>query len=345
MATIRMVGMFGGAATSRGTACVLPRRYPIGHAVDRPVHGFTLVELLVVIAIIGVLVGLLLPAVQVARESARRSNCSNNLKQVGLAVLNHLDAKKAFPVGVNNKINDWAGDSLIAPWNRGGWFPHILPFCEEVKLYNDFATFQASYPSTGGFMFFTGRDTKVNGFRCPSDTNSGTLGGEGFRSNYLLCGGGYAWGTQGTTLDANGNKPTGIFYPTGTKDTTGAKEKDVTDGLSKTVLAGEIVLVPDGTDFRGMVWNNVHMSTLILTVRPPNSTAADLCGWVCGNPSYAPCTGQQYSGGIIAPRSKHPGGAQVVMADGAVAFVADSIDTTVFQAQGTKASGEVASAP
>jgi prepilin-type N-terminal cleavage/methylation domain-containing protein/prepilin-type processing-associated H-X9-DG protein len=307
-------------------------------------RGFTLVELLVVIAIIGTLVGLLLPAVQAAREAARQSSCSNQLKQVALAVLNHLDAKKAYPVGVNNTINGWSGDSLIAPWNRGGWFPHLLPYGEELKLYNDFISFQARYPATGGFMFFTGRDTVVNGYRCPSDTNSGTLGGEGFRSNYLLCGGGYAWGSQNTTLDASGGN-TGIFFPVGSKSTTGAQAKDVTDGLSKTVLAGEIVLVPNGTDFRGMVWNNVHMSTLIVTVRPPNSTAPDLCGWVCGNPSYAPCTGQQYSGGIIAPRSKHSGGAQVAMADGAVIFVTDSVDTSIFQAIGTKASGEVASAP
>jgi prepilin-type N-terminal cleavage/methylation domain-containing protein/prepilin-type processing-associated H-X9-DG protein len=311
-------------------------------------RGFTLVELLVVIAIIGTLVGLLLPAVQAARETARQSSCLNNLKQLGLALQNHHDAKGCFPIGINNPINNWTVDSSLVPYARGGWFPYLLPFCEEQRLYDKWLARVSA--GTDGFMDFPDQTQIVSGFSCVSDPNARVLGLRGFKSNYALCGGGYRWG--GGTTDINGKPVTGIFGPVGSKNTTGSKIKDITDGLSKTVLAGEINLVRDteGTpvsttfDTRGTVWNNVHMNTLLVTARPPNTTAGDVIGWSCRSTTFAPCAAT--SGNLVmTPRSRHPGGAQMVMADGSAWFAVDSIDTIVFQQLGTKADGEVVSVP
>jgi prepilin-type N-terminal cleavage/methylation domain-containing protein/prepilin-type processing-associated H-X9-DG protein len=319
-------------------------------------RGFTLVELLVVVAIIGTLVGLLLPAVQAAREAARQSSCLNNLKQLGLALQNHHEARGAYPVGINNRIND-SSDNTIAPYQRGGWFAYILAYCDENALYDKWRDELRTKINSGGnnaFLYFSGRTTIVNGFRCVSDPNNGILGLSGFKGNYALCGGGYRFNVDGTTSDINGKRPTtGIFYPLWGKAETAAKAKDVRDGLSKTVLAGEINLVTntDGTaiggsttDVRGLYWNNVHMNTLLVTARPPNSSAGDVIGWNCRTTTFAPCAAS--SGNyVMAPRSRHPGGAQMVMADGSVWFATDSIDTIVFQQLGTKADGEVASVP
>lgn len=315
--------------------------------------AFTLVELLVVIAIIGTLVGLLLPAVQAARESARRSSCSNRLKQLGLALHNHNDAKKALPIGINNTINGWGGDGAIAPYARGGWFPLVLPYCEENGLYDQWWSRVSANPPLDGFLGFPGRTTVVNGFRCASDPNNGTIGLNGFKGNYALCGGGFGWGNANAVVDTNGNAPTGIFYPVGSRQLTGCKLKEITDGLSKTIMASEIVLVLDtegnsigaGYDMRGLYWNNAHMNTLLVTARPPNASAGDVIGWACRNTAFAPCASSSTSGNIMTPRSRHPGGAHCLLADGSVAFVTNSINTNTFQHLGTKADGEVASVP
>ena len=314
--------------------------------------GFTLIELLVVIAIIGVLVGLLLPAVQQARESARRTACNNNLKQLGLALHSHVDAKKAFPVGMNNTINGWGGDAAIAPYGRGGWFAYVLPYCEEAGLYDQFSAW-VSANSTSAFHYFPGRTTVVNSFRCASDPNNGTIGLNGFKGNYALCGGGYAWGAANTLVDANGDAPTGIFYPVGSRQLIGCKLKEITDGLSKTIMASEIALVLDsegtslgsGYDMRGLYWNNAHMNTLAVTARPPNASAGDIISWGCRSADFAPCAGTATSGSMMTPRSRHPGGAHCLLADGSVSFVTDTINTSTFQQLGTKAGGEVASVP
>jgi prepilin-type N-terminal cleavage/methylation domain-containing protein/prepilin-type processing-associated H-X9-DG protein len=332
-----------GAAT-RGVGIVYAGR----RSRQRP--GFTLVELLVVIAIIGVLVGLLLPAVQSARESARRNGCANNLKQLGLALQNHHDAKKVFQRGMYNKINDWGNDAAYKPYARGGWFPHVLPYCEELSLFNAWqvqVTSTAAGNADGG-MNFPGSSTVVNGFRCVSDPNNGLVGLNGFKGNYALCGGGFGWGNAGTVTDSTGSAPTGLFFPQST-----VKIGDVIDGLSKTVMASEINLVTDtegtvvgaGYDMRGLYWNNVHMNTLVVTARPPNAPAGDVIGWSCRSTPLAPCTSNSTSGNIMTPRSRHSGGAQVLMADGAVLFVSESIDTGTFRDLGTRARGEVVNVP
>jgi len=141
--------------------------------------GFTLVELLVVIAIIGVLVGLLLPAVQSAREAARRSRCSNNLKQIGLAVHNFHDSNNKFPEGrIRSRraanAAQWPGNPN-QPWNSQniGWQARILPYMEETALY-DTIDFERQIPGWGG-QNVTARRSKVAAYRCPSDGGMGKV--------------------------------------------------------------------------------------------------------------------------------------------------------------------------
>ncbi len=306
-------------------------------------HGFTLIELLVVIAIIAILIALLLPAVQQAREAARRSSCKNNLKQIGLALHNYHDTHRVFPPGMMNTISNWAEDSTLGASARGGWFAMILPFVDQAPLYNTWASEQSAGTNNLNFSL---RSTPVSAFMCPSDPEAGKITTNGFAGNYLLSGGGYAWGLTTTVTDINGTTPTGMFY-TRSK----VRMRDLTDGASSTVMASEINLVDDtkgtvpsgcGTrDMRGLYWNYVHMGSLIVTARPPNSPAGDVMSWGGRSTDFAPITNCSNDNTVVVPRSRHTGGVHVALADGAVRFVSENIDTSLFQHLGTIEGNEV----
>lgn len=220
--------------------------------------GFTLVELLVVIAIIGTLVGLLLPAVQSAREATRRITCGSNLRQVGLALLAHVDAKKAFPPGgVRCPTASFYGHS---------WWVFILPFIEEQAVYDGFdKTGKASgtqYQSTGWLLLGDGVNNGhnrnlLNGFslsaaQCPSspfptfvtDTDGKRYSG----SSFVGITGSVDHGSARTIVNYNGG---GTFSAGGILPAEQTvRAQSITDGMSKTMMVGEqsgFSLMPDGT--------------------------------------------------------------------------------------------------
>ena len=240
-------------------------------------HGFTLIELLVVIAIIGVLVGLLLPAVQQAREAARRSSCTNKLKQLGLAFHNHLDAFKEFPRAVY--MSPWPGGDVFASAAQGGgialgWTCRILPFIEEQAKADQVEWEKAGCWQNGANHGLARQP--VSTFRCPSD--------EGKPAS-----------TQGAGINYRASAgPT--FFHVSTVDQIGmvnrdvtVKEKDVTDGLSKTVLLGETIIpfsTGDDLSSRAQTW----FGSFTTTDRYPNLNASTL-GSACDSAAAAADTG------------------------------------------------------
>lgn len=231
--------------------------------------AFTLIELLVVIAIIAILIGLLLPAVQKAREAVARMKCANNLKQLGLACHSYLDVGKSFPAYV--KIAGIPGGSapgdVLSSYRTPGfgpnWIVTILPFIEQSALYNQYSVGINNFmPSAGTDLSWRGlRSTQINSLICPSDSGSETLfalnGGSWARGNYAANAGP---GDMPNTLFGNSTmNPTGSVT-TGDGSTGGpmginwgAKISDISDGTSNTILLNEIRIGLNASDRRG-VW-------------------------------------------------------------------------------------------
>ncbi len=320
-------------------------------------RAFTLVELLVVIAIIGILVGLLLPAVQAAREAARRMQCSNNLKQLGLSMLNYESAYKKLPGGVGRFGCCW-----------GTWQVAVLPYMEQNSLYNLYqnhggADPGARYSATINRPVVSARLPTLT---CPSDTPNAPIGGtppitsHNYAVNYgntsffqtpipttppiNFLGAPFGAYTGSTSDDGPVNAAEAAtftrFYGKHMSLAT------LTDGTSSTMMAGE-VLQGRQNDLRGFTWWGGASG--FVTYMAPNTSAPDvITGGICVSLTRPrmPCTTTTTASRprMMGARSLHTGGVQVVFCDGHVSFISDSIDYIAWNAMGTASGGEVINA-
>ena len=316
--------------------------------VSRLRKGFTLVELLVVIAIIGVLIGLLLPAVQAARESGRRAACSNNIRQLGLAMHHYHDHASRFPsgwIGASEAAGAVADEYEQPGW---GWASRLLPQLEAGPLHDRIDFRSPVFDPNGADVHADIRRSVIPTFLCPSDTRgptevaagifgigkeAGDAGHEDHEHHFHAVDGGdletlcevaksnyvgmYGWQHEVDDEPAAGD---GILFRNSR-----VSFKDVTDGTSKTILLGE-----RGSRRGCSTWAGVIAGAEVMRSR------------VVGAGDHVPNTGEHFDDFS----SGHQGGVHFVYADGSCRFLSDSIDETVYHAQCTRAGGEtVADAP
>ncbi len=311
--------------------------------------GFTLVELLVVIAIVGVLVSLLLPAVQAAREAGRRASCTNNLRQLGVALQNFHDANLSFPPG------------------RGGpppriFSPHayLLPYVEEGSLQAQLDLTQAPTTVVVGGVYYSGAANHpaateaVPVLQCPSDVVSGHVPGVDYgATNYAACTGSGLI-DSGTVRDADG----AFYYESrvafknlldGSSHTAAFSERMLGNGVDTTALSPDqgARVHPRAEQFLAGVGRQLPVAHQRRLVQHPGAK------WILGNYGntlynhrFAPnttewdCMNLPQQQGFLSARSYHPEGVNVLFCDGSVRFVVDDISLAIWQATATRSGGE-----
>ncbi len=327
---------------------------------NRP-GGFTLIELLVVIAIIAVLIALLLPAVQSAREAARRIQCVNNLKQLGLAMHNYHQAINAFPIGAlgirSPTLYARAGDPT-GKVNRRTWAFLILPYVEQGSMYNA-VNFSLPFNPPIGAANETVSAVLVPGFLCPDDPTVNQIDQDNRREgNYVVNWGNTNWSQDmfagynpfvGNPLLQQGNPVPFLGAPFTMDRAYGIQ--NITDGTSNTLLMAEVVIGATegakGYEHRGDIYNDDYNCAMFMAYTTPNSTIPD---WVangyCRYPyqTNPPCISSPKAlNAYNAARSYHPGGVNALMADGSVKFFKSTIAVMTWRALSTTIGGEVVS--
>jgi prepilin-type N-terminal cleavage/methylation domain-containing protein/prepilin-type processing-associated H-X9-DG protein len=332
-------------------------------------RAFTLVELLVVITIIGILIALLLPAVQAAREAARRLSCCNNIAQIGLALHNYTQTNTVFPPGTICSSKGYPYDvwgeagSKAAGGHGAGWMLGILPFIEEENIakawdYTKNVAGNARLAQTDIRSFYC--PTRRNGIRIGIDATAllvSTWTGGG--TDYGGCAGrhnAYATDVVHSVLDAANNKNAG-YAPTGDyaiADDNGAKRwgifgrvnmsttfRQIRDGLSHTIMTGELQRGPWQTTISHTAANRFHDGWAI---------GGDATGFTTGlfspepnPPSVSATSSSMNNGQFPSPGSDHSSGANFGFADGSVQFLSNATDSSVFALLGSMADGAIIS--
>jgi prepilin-type N-terminal cleavage/methylation domain-containing protein/prepilin-type processing-associated H-X9-DG protein len=335
----------------------------MGRRSSTPRAGFTLIELLVVIAIIAILIGLLLPAVQKVREAASRMKCSNNLKQMGLALHNYHDTNGYLPVGYNTaNVTGWGTTETAqrTAWEGTGWTASLLPYLEQQNIYNQLNTFVQTYPGMGNSgpgSVAAGTQSPVYGFQmkmytCPSNIRP-LVGWDGVAelTSYL--------GVAGTVSGYPNPTKDGVLYAT-----TGGKGPtlvQITDGTSNTVAIGERPCTGDvswgwgfgcwGVSCESNTISNIQYAWGDGDIILGSNDVAMIGSSGCGDPSTnvgfkAPInpftTGEQ---DIAHFWSFHIGGANFLYADGHVQFLSYASGQSIFPALATATGGEVFTSP
>ena len=320
-------------------------------------RGFTLIELLVVIAIIAVLIALLLPAVQAAREAARRSQCVNNMKQLGLAIHNYISVNDTIPPG--------GGCGVL---QNQSMKVRMLPFLELTAAYNAMNFYVPVWgDGLGQEVNATVISMQVSGFVCPSDANAGNSGN--FSSqNRPVAVTNYP-NNMGTNRNYNNGYATGPTWFIGGNGQVGIKVTlaSITDGTSNTAIFSEWVKGTAGSNKNGLnlCWNmggqNKNAGAAI-----PNQADAQQCQgstsiqwdykgeywstmdggrggqyWHIGTPNTKSCDAGGQWDGIVTPSSFHSGGINMLFLDGSVKFVKNSINYLTWMGIGTMSGGEV----
>ncbi len=338
-------------------------------------RGFTLIELLVVIAIIAVLIALLLPAVQAAREAARRSQCTNNLKQIGLAIHNYLGTYQVLPFGKGGSYGaSVPGTPVYARWSVNS---QLLMSIEQGNLFNSINfNLPPETPGMAGAVPFmppyqnpnranaTASRTQVAAFLCPSDLPpiAEWPGGNNYLGNEY----GFACdlSENNPSTVAPGEVPRGIFY-----FASSVKISDVTDGTSNTAFFGEKIKgqgVPNPRTDQLIFTNQTTIDGTLQACRALPTTALPLTSrqgmsWVMGEmccttynhvapPNDRTCAAPNFTGTManmamqVPPSSYHPGGVNTLFGDGTVRYIRNSINIPTWRAIGTRNGGEVVSA-
>ncbi|MEW4489987.1 DUF1559 domain-containing protein [Thalassoglobus sp. JC818] len=296
-------------------------------------RGFTLIELLVVIAIIAILISLLLPAVQQAREAARRTQCKNNLKQIGLAMHNYHDVNKGFPVA-----------QFGCCW--GTWIVGILPYIDQANLYNIYVNDRkygvpsdtARYGHAANLPVTT---TRLVSLTCPSDSPNVPIG-EITSHNYAVNFGNTAFGQHAELNGVEFGGAPFINTPSGTP-ARNQSISDLRDGTTSTILVSEVLQGVD-RDLRGFAW--WADATQFTTYLPPNSAIPDriYSSSYCNNlpEQNLPCdVSSTTNPTMFGSRSRHVGGVQVTLADGSCRFISENLSLDTWRALSTAKGAEV----